>query len=95
MHLRYTPPAEPIPGRQHAPSTIRQRLVYLALPVFVLAAVLSLLWFGGFRQDRVPSSIRDEAERNCSSTLAPEPTHPPGSPGFDRCVSDWIAILWD
>jgi hypothetical protein len=54
-----------------------------------------LLWQGLGSHD-VPGDIREEARRNCSVPAATGGTAPEeGTPEFERCVSDWIAILWD
>lgn len=80
-------------ARPSRPSRLLDRVVFLALPAVVLAAILALLWSAGVGGDDVPASVRTQAQRHCSSAPPPQPMHAPGSPGFDRCVADWIAIL--
>lgn len=86
------------PARQPSPPTrrspVRERLVFLALPLAVLVTVLVLLWSGGGRRDGVPGSVRVEAERLCSVAPPTGSVQTAGTPELDRCVADWIAILW-
>lgn len=95
MHPPYAPTAHPRTRPRQRSSAVTDRLVFLALPLIVLGAILALLWSAGTHPGDVPQSVRAEATRNCSSAPPPQPVHSPGSPEFDRCVSDWIAILWD
>ena len=73
---------------------IADRLVFVVLPAVVVSTIVAALW-SGLGSDGVPSDIREEARRNCSIPAAGGATPEEGTPAFDRCVSDWIAILWD
>ena len=69
--------------------------MFVVLPALVVSTILVLL-LNGFGSDGVPGDVREEARRNCSVPTAPGGATPEeGTPEFDRCVSDWIAILWD
>ena len=69
--------------------------MFVVLPALVVSTILALLW-SGLGSDGVPGDIREEARRNCSVPAAAGGATPAeGTPEFERCVSDWIAILWD
>lgn len=68
--------------------------MFVVLPAVVVTAILGLLFFGR-GSDGVPGDVRAQARHNCSIASAGGARQVEGAPGFDRCVSDWIAILWD
>ena len=84
------------PGRMRSTRRkIAERFVFVVLPAVVVSTIVALLW-SGLGSDDVPGDIREEARRNCSvPAAAGGATSEEGTPEFDRCVSDWIAILWD